>query len=297
MNPTIGGVISILGFSICTLLIIWAEKIPPFQFCAISLFTGFTTITIFQLYLGKFDLKIWKQPFKTYATVFLGIGVYNFLITTAFNTAPAFGVNVLNYTWPVLWVVFSAIDIRQKPAFFKIVGVVLSFIGIILVFSSKAEGSIPSFGWDEGYLLAIAAAVAWALYSVRSKKLDYPSYFLAPIMLCAALCSLVLHLIFEETIYEAPLVNWLSVIVFGMLYIVYVLWDYCIKKGNTLILSSLAYFTPLLSMCWFILAGFTPANILVALAAVLIVLGCLITNADRIMRAFEKINKGRDAAL
>jgi drug/metabolite transporter (DMT)-like permease len=166
------------------------------------------------------------------------------------------------------------------------IGVLCGFCGMALIFLPQLfEQPLP--GFYPGYALAVIAAIIWAFYSAKAKNYHYPAAFIAPVMLIFALVSAALHLIFEQTIWpEAEI--WLIIFMSGLTRFSYVLWDYGVRHGNAIALSSLAYFTPLFSTLLFLAFGFMPPAANIGLAAIFIILGSLIANADPLLKSISK---------
>ncbi len=76
--------------------------------------------------------------------------------------------------------------------------------------------------------------------------------------------------------------GWISIFMLGAFRMSYVFWDYAIRQGNRQLISSLAYFVPLLATLLLIAGGFGATSSVIALAAFLIVAGCLVTNNRQI---------------
>ena len=286
MNPTLSGIAAIIIFSFGTLLFALGQSIPSFQFAAISFFLGYLSITIFQKCRGRALLSDWRQPLSAYMLVLAGVCGNNIIMLFAFRNGPAFGVNILNYLWPLFIVLFAFYFDRGKTKPHQIIGVLCGFCGMIIIFLPQLfEQDLASF--HLGYVLAVIGAIIWALYSTKAKDYNYPAEFLAPVMLIFAVTSAVFHFIFEQTIWPTTQV-WLVVIISGLTRFSYVLWDYGVRNGNAVMLSSLAYFTPLLSTLLFLAFGFLPATGNIAFAAMLIILGALIANGQPILKSLLK---------
>ncbi len=287
MTPNVAGLAAVVIFSFGSLLYVLALEIPPFQFLAMQFFLGCLSITAFQLIRGKDVLQDWKQPPKFYVFACLGIGVYNILLIKAFHSAPAFEVNMLNYLWPVLIAVLSGIILGNQLRGVQIAGIMLGFAGAVLLFIPH-QGSEIFSNLASGHILAVLGAFIWATYSVLTNKFIYPASFLAPIMLiCALMCS-VFHLMYEETLWP-DLYLTSVVLIIGLTRFCYVLWDYAMRHGDQILISSLSYFTPLISAILFIIFGYKPASSFVALGGGLIIMGCLLVNAANFQKVYLRM--------
>lgn len=168
----------------------------------------------------------------------------------------------------------------------KIAGLALGFAGCLLLFAIR-YGDTTFGGLTAEHFMAIAAAIIWALYSCFAKTKTYPTGFMVPIFLISSVIFLVLHLLLEQTVWP-DIRSWGAILLLGGFRIAYVFWDYAIRQGDRLLVSSLAYFVPLISTLLLILGGYGTGRLMIGIAAVMIVTGCLIVNAQQIRDVFSK---------
>ena len=98
------------------------------------------------------------------------------ILALAFGIAPerAIGqVNLLNYLWPVLIVLLSAVLIREKTRLLPAAGVFLGFAGIVVArgpaeLLRAPENPLPLF-------LALLGGFLWACYSVLLRRWLIPA--------------------------------------------------------------------------------------------------------------------------
>jgi len=138
------------------------NAIPPFLAVGVALCVGGL--------VGAFRAKEWRVPWKTFAVGVGGIFGYHALLFFAFRFAPAVEVNLINYLWPLLIVLLSPVFLRGfRLGLRHIIGALLGFAGAFLVVSG---GSLRVDAANlSGYLLAAAAALVWACYSLLTKRL------------------------------------------------------------------------------------------------------------------------------
>jgi drug/metabolite transporter (DMT)-like permease len=100
-----------------------------------------------------------------------------------------------------------------------------------------------------GYLLAIAAAVIWATYSLATSRLGTVSTSLVGLF-CAlsGMLALAGHFAFEPRyVFAARDVPWLLLLGVGPMGLAFFAWDAALKRGDPRVIGSLSYVTPLLS--------------------------------------------------
>lgn len=113
------------------------------------------TKTLFQIplkKLGRPALKGFLNPFLYYLILF-----------KAYDLLPAQEALILNYTWPIVLVVFSVLFLKQKLLRFDIPSILICFSGVIVI---ATKGNILNFQMDNafGTFLALISSVVWALY-------------------------------------------------------------------------------------------------------------------------------------
>ncbi len=137
-------------------------------------------------------------------------------------------------------------------------------------------------------LCAVLGAAVWAGYSTLAKTVKYPPGATGAFFLTGAALSFALHLAMEETIWPETTWQWLFVILLGLGRMSYTVWDDAMKHGDQLLLTSLSFFIPLASVGWLVLAGYAPADTMALLAGAAILIGCLVTNIDRIRDGLKR---------
>lgn len=280
MSATITGVLAILMFSIGTVLVALSGDIPAFQLTAMVFFAGALTLYAYFKMKGVAIIEQCKAPVSQYAVMLVGIGLYTVLLHISFKSAPAFEINMLNYLWPIFLVLFVKLMKRDAFKWNEVGGMLLGFVGMILIFIPTDGSSFTHI--TAGHVLVVIAAGLWAFYSALAGQKKYSTILLIPVMLISSLISLVAHLALEETVLSQPVGVWVAVTIFCLTRFSYAMWDYAMREGDQIFLSSLSYGIPLLSSIYFIVFGFTPARFEVGVGGAFIVTGCLVVNMHRI---------------
>ena len=286
MNPTLSGIVSLLIFSIGTVLIALSGDVPGYQLSAITLCIGAITLFLFLYARNREVIRALKAPVSTYFLVTMGVGLYVALLNLAFKSGPAFEINILNYLWPVFLVVFSNILHKRKFLMSELAGMFLGFLGISLVFLSDQTGVFYTV--YVGHYYAVGAAIVWALYSSLIHEREYSVVLLVPAMFVSGIICAILHLLFEETVWTQPFSVWAFILLLSVSRFAYAMWDYGVRHGDKILLSSLSYFVPVLSVIYFSVLGFQPISSGTALGGILIIISSLIVNSHRIMRFHKR---------
>ncbi len=269
------------------------NAIPPFLSVGVALCVGGL--------VGFIRLKEWRVPWKTFAVGVGGIFGYHALLFIAFRLAPAVEVNLINYLWPLLIVILS-------PAFLKgfrlgprhVLGALLGFSGAFLVVSGgNLEADLSKL---PGYLLAATAALAWACYSLLTKRLPpFPTGAVGGFCLVSGLLSLGLYWVEglgagAGSAARAVLSSgdWLFLVLLGLgpMGGAFYAWDAALKRGDPRVIGALSYLTPLLSTLNLVMLGGKRLSPVAGLAMGLIVAGAAVGSLDLIKAALALGHRG-----
>ena len=259
-----------------------AGPIPPFQLSAMTFAIGAA--------VGLVWARLRGQPLRTLKTLppaSLALGIYGLLLFhvcyfAALQRAPVIEASLIIYLWPLLIVLFSGLLPGRSGGsglgLRHIAGAFLGLCGTGLVL--LGGGQDLAFGGQlSGYLLAGAAAVIWASYSVGSRLFtNVPSIAVTANCTATAIGALLAHMASETTVWPASPIAWGAVIMLGLgpVGLAFYLWDEGMKGGNIRLLGTLAYATPLLSTLLLSALGFGRPSAVLWLAAVLIAAGALL---------------------
>ena len=291
MNGTLSGFIALLIWSTTAALIGLVGRLPPLEVTAFTWLIASLSLAGFFMAKGE---NIWlyvRRPLSDYLFVTLSMGIYTALYYMAFKYAPAFEANTLNYLWPIFLMLFISLFQKAPVTIFTISGMIFGFFGSLLLFLTHSEGA--SFGtFNIGHIMAIGASIIWALYSCFSRNKRYPVGFLIPVFIISGIGTFACHFLFENWVTPGP-AEWGVIFLLGFARLGYAFWDYGMRHGNQVLVTSASYFTPLSSTLILILFGFGTTNPAIACAAALIIAGCLIVNGDKIKNAFLKFRPGQ----
>jgi len=174
----------------------------------------------------------------------------------SFNREQVIEVSIINYLWPGLTLVFSLPILHKKGRITLIPGMVLAFSGLYLATASSGMFSWNAFKGNLQisylpYLLAFMAAITWGLYSNLVRRwAGHTENGAVPIfLLVTGLILTSIRFIFPEESYWTPgvLAALLYMSVFPT-FLAYFFWDRAMRKGKMILVASLSYFTPLLSI-------------------------------------------------
>ena len=230
--------------------------------------------------LGLARVRDWRVPLGTFLIGVGGIFGYHALLFTAFRLAPVLEANLVNYLWPLLIVVLSPVLLKGytlRPH--HVLGAVMGLAGAAIIVTG---GSLhPQTASIPGYLLAAAAALIWAVYSLLTKRvLVLSSGAVGGFCLASGALSLLLFLLQTGpqgfTVIRAP--DWPILVLLGVgpMGAAFFLWDAALKRGDPRVIGSLSYLTPLLSTLALVMGGGKPLSLIAGAAMALIVAGAVV---------------------
>jgi drug/metabolite transporter (DMT)-like permease len=291
-TATLIGLTAILMWSLLAVMTVATGKVPAFQLAAMTFAIGGLVGSLTWIGRGS-AIRSLRQPLVAWVVGIGGLFGYHALYFLALRFAPPAEAGLLNYLWPLLIVLFSALLPGERLAAHHIVGAMLGLAGTILLFAGSGSISLTS-GQMPGLAAAFIAAFIWAAYSVMSRRLkSVPTDAVAGFCLATALLAAIVHELIEVTVWPETSLQWLSVVALGVgpVGAAFYTWDIGMKRGDIRVLGAASYATPLLSTGFLILAGFAKASANIAIAAVLIAGGGLIAAKDMLRRQVKPPEK------
>lgn len=286
LKATLVGLTAVLMWATLGLFGAGSGAVPPFLLNALCFGLSGVLALIYIAARGK--LALLRQPLRVWAFGTFGLFGFHFFYFTAIRNAPPVDANLINYTWPLLIVVFSAFLPGEKLKLHHVIGTVLGLAGAAILIAGGEGLSLSLEGTAAiGYGAAIASSLFWSSYSVLSRRLgDVPTEAVAGFCLMTSLLSILCHVGLEETIWPANLSEWACVAALGLFPVglAFFTWDIGVKRGDIQVLGAAAYSAPLLSTLLLILFGFGAFTIGVAIACLAITLGAVIAAKDMLWR-------------
>lgn len=276
-KATVIGFSAILMWALLALMTIGSTPVPPFLLNALCFGIG-GTIGLIWIGLGAGFGVLRQIPWKVYAFGTIGLFGYHALYFTAFRIAPFAETGLIAYLWPLFIVLFSGFLPGERLRTMHVIGALVAFAGaglIVMSRDSTSAASIPALG----LALAFLCALAWAAYSVLSRRLGHvPTESVVVYCLLTAALSIPTHLALEETQWPQGTLGWLSVAGLGLgpVGAAFFTWDIGMKKGDIQLLGVASYAAPLLSTLALIAAGLAEAKPVLLLAALLVTLGAVL---------------------
>ena len=277
-RATLIGSGAILLWSTLTLLVTFVPGTPPFQLVAVTFFIGSALMLVKWYIAGQCSIARLIHPWRVWLLGVGGLFGYHAFYFAALRLAPPLETSLINYLWPLLIVVFSALLPGERLRWFHGLGALMGLAGTVILVAGERG---PEFAPEHfaGYVCALLAAVTWAGFSVLSRRLpEVPSDSVGGFMAATALLAFAVHATFETTLWPEGGLAWAAVAALGLgpLGLAFFLWDHGVKRGDIRVLGAASYAAPLISTLLLIAFGRGEATWQVAAALLLIVGGAVL---------------------
>ncbi len=134
----------------------------------------------------KSTWKIYKAHFFEFLLLSLVGVVTPLLLYTAYHHMATGLVTTVHFLYPAIVVLLSVVFLKEKMSVLRIVALVLSLAGIVVMADFSGEISLV------GILVTLASAVTWALYIVLLHRVKVPGISSIQILFFVSINSLVL---------------------------------------------------------------------------------------------------------
>lgn len=283
LKATLIGFSAILMWSFLAVLTVASGRVPPFQLAALTFAIG-GAVGAASWLVRRGAARGLRQPAEVWGLGVGGLFGYHALYFSAMRLAPPAEAGLLNYFWPLLIVLLSALLPHELLRLHHVAGAVLGLIGTVVLFAGQDQLTLAA-EYLPGYSAAVVAAFVWATYSVLSRRFAaVPSDAVAGFCLITAALAAVCHLAFETTVWPSNASQWLAVVALGVgpVGAAFYAWDFGVKHGDIRVLGAVSYAAPILSTLFLVLAGYAVASVPLAVAAALITGGGLLAAKDLI---------------
>ncbi len=220
----------------------------------ISTFVSFLFLLLYSIFSGNIYLLKninYKQFLKSALLGFLNPFLYYMLLFFAYSQLKAQEALILNYSWVIVLIIFSAIFLKQKVFWFHYLSIIISFCGLAAASGINADGNSNTLG----IIAALSTSLIWSSYFIANIKdnllpeirllLNFGFGFI--FILIYSIFTLDLSFVFRLDI------RILSAVYIGIfeMGLTFLLWLRALKESETAAkVSNLIYLSPVLSMLW-----------------------------------------------
>lgn len=287
LRPTLIGFGAVALWSLLALFTASSGEVPPFQLVAMSFALAGALGLAWLARRGNGLAALSGIPPGAWALGVGGLFGYHFFYFLALRSAPPVEANLINYLWPLLIVLFSALLPGAGLRWWHVAGAVLGLAGTTLIVTGAADGGPAGADPWAGYAAALGAALTWSGYSVANRRFArVPSTSVAGFCIATAVLAALAHLAFEQTVWPASLPQWAAVAGLGLgpVGAAFYLWDHGTKHGDIRVLGAAAYAAPLLSTILLVAFGVSQAAPTLWLACLAITGGAMLAAREMIFR-------------
>lgn len=281
-TATFIGFTAVLLWSLLAFLTAASGTMPAFQLTAVTFAIGGLSLLV----IRPGAIKAMRQPLPVWLLGVGGLFGYHFCYFFALRNAPPVEAGLINYLWPLLIVVFSALLPGERLRWQHIAGCALALTGAVLVVT-RGQGFGLDAQYTIGYATALCAAVIWAAYSVLSRRFAaVSSDAIAGFCLVTAILAAICHVLLEQTVWPADIWQWAALIGLGLgpVGLAFYVWDIGVKRGDIQVLGAASYSAPLLSTLILILTGYATYSHVILIACLLITAGAVLAAKDLLFR-------------
>lgn len=279
---TIVGFAAILLWALLGPLTKASGDVPPLQLMAMSFGVAFLIFIIRWRMKGLTMASQFSMPLAVWLLGLVGYCGNLLLYFYAMRRAPAEQVNLINYIWPMLMILFSAALPGERLRWWHLVGAVIGVIGLLALFWTGDGIDIQS-RYVPAYVSVFFSAAIWAAFSVTMRRVKkVPTEAFGAFAAGTALLALVSHLAVEQTAWPATPGQWMAVagLSVGPICLAYIAWNIGIRHGQVRLLAAGSFFIPILSTLTMVLMGQANLSINLAVACVLVVAGAVVASLD-----------------
>ena len=282
---------TLIGFSA---ILLWAflafftaasGTMPAFQLTAITFAIGGLAGVVLWAFRPQ-AMRALRQPWPVWLLGVGGLFGYHAAYFVALRNAPVVEAGLINYLWPLLIVLLSALLPGERLRWHHVAGALLALAGAALVVTG-GQGLTLKSEYMTGYLCALAAALTWAVYSVLSRRFaNVPSDAITGFCLATAVLAAACHLMFETTVWPNTAWQWAALVGLGLgpVGLAFYVWDIGVKHGDIQVLGAASYAAPLLSTSILVGTGYAAFTSNLLVACLLITAGAILAARDMIFR-------------
>ena len=277
--------VAILSWStVATIVKLLLGSLSSIQVLSFSAFFAFLFLFIFNLASGNIK-KLKSYTAKDYiTTVLIGLpGTFFYYLfyyagTARMEASVAF---IINYLWPIMSIVFACIFLKEKVTLRKVIAVLMSFLGVVIVMGADFKNMNRTMLIGAG--LCVLGAVSYGIYTALNQKKSYDKKLS---MMFYYFVTFVLTSIINIATNNVPHIEPIQILGFAWngivtMAIANTAWMIALESGKTAKISNLAYITPFLSLIWTALILKEKIGLSSILGLAVIVLGILIQLKDK----------------
>lgn len=220
-----------------------------------AVWSAVAVLLLINLLQGNQGLLLKQSKAELAKSMLMGLvnpAAYYLVLFRAYELLPAQEAGVLNYSWPVVLVLLSAMFLGQRIGWMGFASILISFSGL-LVISTKGDILTLGFSSPVGVALAVGSAFLWATYWIMNLRDKRNAVIkLSTNMIFGAFYITLYMLIFQD-LKPISLNGLLGAVYIGLfeMGITFVLWLRALENStNTAKVSNLIFLSPFIALFW-----------------------------------------------
>ncbi|MGE5429517.1 MAG: DMT family transporter [Syntrophomonadaceae bacterium] len=247
-----------------------------------------STVVLFVILLASGRKKMFSELKGKYIlnSLFLGLlnpFLYYMVLFKAYSLLPAYEAQPLNYTWPIMISLMSALFLKEHLGFKTIMGLVTAFLGVVVI-ATRGDVFSLKFHDPEGVILAVGSSVIWGSYWILNviDKREAPSKLFGAFLMGTVYSALYLVLFGSFKVGNPLYIAGAAYVGLFEMGITFFLW----MKGlalskNKARTSTLAYLSPFISLIFITLILNEKISVYSIAGLLLIIGGILYQQLDK----------------
>lgn len=185
---------------------------------------------------------------------FLGCTFYYLCLYFGYANGIGLEVLVIQYCWPLIMIVLSAILLRERLSFISCAAVAAGFFGILMVLTKGSISELKLANLNVA-LIVLLGAFSFALFSVLSKKFKGEPYTITTLLFVGGLITSTFSLFIFSKFAWPTHDELIPVIINGAFIngISYIFWLKALEKIKASTAATLVFLAPVLSSIWIVL--------------------------------------------
>ena len=225
------------------------QEMSPIQLLWIG---GCLSWLLFSVCIGIFPYEPMKQRdvLRALALGLVNPFCYYLVLLSAYDLLPAHVAQPLNYTWAIVTAIFAVPLLKQRLSFTTIVGIVIGYIGVVVLVTKGRVHVLPDFD-GLGVALALLSTVLWAMYWIWSVDVRLKPWWFMWLGFSVAMPLLTVTCTFTDGLPSLNLKNfgfgvWVGLLEMGFAFL---LWQKAMARTDSAAkLSQLIFLSPVISL-------------------------------------------------
>lgn len=269
----------LLWSTVATAFKIALKYLEPAQLLLFSSTTSLIFFLIILIFNSKNNIDLSSiSLLKSMLAGLINPFLYYLILFEAYNLLPAQIAQPLNYTWVIVVTIFMAIFIYKNFKLSNFIGLIISFLGVIVL---SSQGKIDGIGEINllGIILAILSSFFWGIYwliNLKDRRNDFEKLFLNFLF---GTIFIFIYIIFTSKI-VFPIEGVIAAIYIGLfeMGLTFFLWLKALRfSNNPQKTGNIIYLTPFLSLVFISIILNEPISIFSIIGLIFIIAGILYT--------------------